>query len=93
MSLQNGPGPMHPTTTATAAAVAAPQVLRQIKRIPLVRPTVLSRKNLPYKQVLTYIVLAIQSRPLVRLSSTFCPKKIDHISGLTLHPGTILGCF
>ena len=29
----------------------------------------------------------IQSRPLVR--SAFCPKKIDHISGLTLHPYTL----
>ena len=28
---------------------------------------------------------AIQSRPLVR--SAFCPKKIDLISWLTLHPG------
>ena len=27
----------------------------------------------------------LQSRPLVR--SAFCPKKIDHKSGLTLHPG------
>ena len=26
----------------------------------------------------------VQSRPLVR--SAFCPKKIDHTSGLTLHP-------
>ena len=27
----------------------------------------------------------LQSHPLVR--SAFCPKKIDHTSGLTLHPG------
>ena len=29
--------------------------------------------------------IEVQSRPLVR--SAFCPKKIDHISGLTLHLG------
>ena len=28
---------------------------------------------------------SIQSRPLER--SAFCPKKFDHTSGLTLHPG------
>ena len=30
------------------------------------------------------MVVRIQSRPLVR--SAFCPMKIDHTSGLTLHP-------
>ena len=32
-----------------------------------------------------WIKKVIQWRPLVR--SAFCPKKIDHSSGLTLHPG------
>jgi len=31
----------------------------------------------------------LQSRPLVR--SAFCPMKIDHTSGLTLHPCTFFG--
>ena len=31
------------------------------------------------------LALRIHSTPLVR--STFCPMKIDHISGLTLYPG------
>ena len=30
-------------------------------------------------------IQALQSRPLVR--SAFCPKKLDHTSKLTLHPG------
>ena len=34
-----------------------------------------------------YKKLQIQSRPLVR--SAFCPKKIDHTSGQTLHPYTL----
>ena len=32
-----------------------------------------------------HVVCVIQSSPLVR--SAFCPKKIDHTSGLTLYPG------
>ena len=32
-----------------------------------------------------YFLLILHSSPLVR--SMFCPKKIDHKSGLTLYPG------
>ena len=46
-------------------------------------------KESPWKVMKHHYIqgIYIQSRPLVR--SAFCPMKIDHTSGLTLHPGTL----
>ena len=41
--------------------------------------------NLTPEIEVSYMLFDIQSRPLVR--SAFCPKKIDHTNGLTLHLG------
>ena len=42
-------------------------------------------KENKYSILFSVCLIRIQSRPHVR--SAFCPKEIDHISGLTLHPG------
>ena len=49
----------------------------------------LTKVDLEFKKTLHSVLVipikVVQSRPLVR--SVFCPKKFDHTSGLSFHPG------